>query len=176
MARKKPVKKKTAKRASKAPSTPARKASGSASKAAKKVVKKKPAAARKKAAPAPAPAAPAAPARKKGVRKATIASGIRVKKAGKKLGRSRIPIDAPLDVVFQNEQQAREAFEFLGIHTIRELEQINPDDLVMRLTSPAKKTVGRIRMILAMNNRCLQDDELFALEYQERQNQTPGTR
>jgi hypothetical protein len=38
----------------------------------------------------------------------------------------------------------------------------------MRLTSPAKQTVGRIRKILAMNNRCLQDDEPFALEFQER--------
>ena len=38
----------------------------------------------------------------------------------------------------------------------------------MRLTSPAKQTVGRIRKILAMNNRCLQEDEAFALEFQER--------
>lgn len=64
--------------------------------------------------------------------------------------------------------QAREAFVFLGIHTIRELEQFNPDELVMRLTSPAKQTVGRIRKILAMNNRSLTGDEDFALEFQER--------
>lgn len=166
MAKKKPVKKKTADRASKGASAAGRK---KAAQAAKKVVKKKPTGstgARRKV------AAPAAPARKKGVRKATIASGIRVKKAGKKLGRSRIPIDAPLDVVFQNDQHAREAFVFLGIHTIRELEQFNPDDLVMRLTSPAKQTVGRIRKILAMNNRCLNNDEGFALEFQERLTQT----
>ena len=105
--------------------------------------------------------------RKKGVRKATISSGVHDEKAPRKLGRSRIPIDAPLDVVFQNDIQAREAFMFLGIHSIRDLEQFNPDDLVLRLTGPAKLTVGRIRKILAMNNRCLSNDEEFALEFQD---------
>ena len=108
------------------------------------------------------------PAKKKGVRRATMTTGIRTKKAGKKMGRSRIPTDAPLAVVFQNDLDAQEAFAFLGIHTIRELEEFPPDELVMRLTSPAKQTVGRIRKILAMNNRCLSDDEAFALEFQER--------
>ena len=161
---------------------------------ARKVVKKKPAAkpvaakppAARKPIPAPAPApAPAPkppvvkvpvvvaepepenPARKKGVRKATITTGIRDAKPVRKLGRSRIPVDAPLDVVFQNDLQAKEAFMFLGIHSIRELEHFNPDDLVLRLTGPAKLTVGRIRKILAMNNRCLTGDEEFALEFQE---------
>ena len=148
-----------------------------APKAAKKVVRKKPA-------PKPARAAvplprkpsrptrspepePQAPARKKGVRKATITTGIRDTSPTRKLGRSRIPVDAPLDVVFQNDTQAREAFSFLGIHSIRELEQFTPDDLVLRLTGPAKLTVGRIRKILAMNNRCLTGDDQFALEFQE---------
>lgn len=105
--------------------------------------------------------------RKKGVRKATISSGVHDEKPARKLGRSRIPIDAPLDIVFQNDLQAREAFMFLGIHSIRDLEHFNPDDLVLRLTGPAKLTVGRIRKILAMNNRCLSNDEEFALEFQE---------
>jgi hypothetical protein len=124
--------------------------------------------------PVPAVVTPRKPApdpessqRKKGVRKATISTGIHDDKPSRKLGRSRIPIDAPLDVVFQNDIQAREAFMFLGIHSIRDLEQFNPDDLVLRLTGPAKLTVGRIRKILAMNNRCLSNDEEFALEFQE---------
>ncbi|MBC7968496.1 MAG: hypothetical protein H7Z17_21530 [Fuerstia sp.] len=116
--------------------------------------------------PAPEPE-PELVQRKKGVRKATISSGIHDEQPSRKLGRSRIPIDAPLDVVFQNDIQAREAFMFLGIHSIRDLEQFNPDDLVLRLTGPAKLTVGRIRKILAMNNRCLSNDEEFALEFQE---------
>lgn len=125
------------------------------------------------AAPAPVTAASApdhdvlAPARKKGVRKATIASGMTDPNSARRLGRSRIPIDAPLDVVFQNDTQAREAFSFLGIHSIRELEAFTADDLVLRLTGPAKLTVGRIRKILAMNNRCLTGDEDFAVEFQE---------
>ncbi len=171
MAKKKAIKK--AARPSKAVSRTA-----AASKVARKVIKKKPvpkpvarksSVVRKPAKPKLKPAAVEPPpvARKKGVRKATISSGIRDDQQTKRLGRSRIPVDAPLDVVFQNDMQAREAFMFLGIHSIRELEHFNPDDLVLRLTGPAKLTVGRIRKILAMNNRCLNGDEVFALEFQE---------
>lgn len=117
--------------------------------------------------PVAAPPVLEVPARKKGVRKATLTSGLNDSKTARRLGRSRIPIDAPLDVVFQNDPQAKEAFMFLGIHSIRELEHFNPDELVLRLTGPAKLTVGRIRKILAMNNRCLSGDEEFALEFQE---------
>lgn len=105
--------------------------------------------------------------RKKGVRKATLTSGVREDETARKLGRSRIPVDAPLEVVFQNDTQAREAFMFLGISSIRELENFTPDELVLRLTGPAKLTVGRIRKILAMNNRCLTGDEKFAMDFQE---------
>ena len=119
----------------------------------------------------------AVPARKfvkkrKGVRRATTTAGLRFGKPARKLGRSQIPIDAPLDIVFQNDSSAREAFVFLEIDTIRELEQFEPDELIRRLTSPAKQTVGRIRKILAMNNRSLENDEAFALEFKERLSQT----
>ncbi|MCA9035664.1 MAG: hypothetical protein KDA91_11070 [Planctomycetaceae bacterium] len=188
-AAKKAVKKAPAKAASSgkksasSPKATARTAKKAAPRTIKKVVKKKPVSdgrtekpASRKAVTAsntaPVAALPASPTRKKGVRKATLTTGIRTKKPARKLGRSRIPVDAPLDVVFQNDMQAREAFVFLGVHTIRELEQFNPDDLVMRLTSPAKQTVGRIRKILAMNNRCLEGDESFALEFQERLSQS----
>ncbi len=159
----------------------AKKAATVKKKAAKKKAAPRKAAAKKNNVKKPAAKKPAArkvqkkppkgatkPAKKKGVRRATMTTGIRTKKAGKKMGRSRIPTDAPLAVVFQNDLDAQEAFAFLGIHTIRELEEFPPDELVMRLTSPAKQTVGRIRKILAMNNRCLSDDEAFALEFQER--------
>lgn len=137
-----------------------------APKAAAKVAKKKVPV--PKRVPKKTPKAAPKAVKKKGVRRATLASGVRNKKAGRKMGRSRIPTDAPLAVVFQSDLDAQEAFAFLGIHTVRELEEFCPDELVMRLTSPAKQTVGRIRKILAMNNRCLQDDEPFALEFQER--------
>ena len=154
----------------------AKKAATGRKTAAKKKVAPKKATAKKGSVKKPAakkvqkklPKGAAKPTKKKGVRRATMTTGIRTKKAGKKMGRSRIPTDAPLAVVFQNDLDAQEAFAFLGIHTIRELEEFPPDELVMRLTSPAKQTVGRIRKILAMNNRCLSDDEAFALEFQER--------
>ena len=174
------AKKKVVKKAAKPakPQKPLSLATKKATKPPRTVAKKKPVP--KKSAPKKAPVArkpvmvarkptpePELIQRKKGVRKATISSGIHDDKPSRKLGRSRIPIDAPLDVVFQNDIQAREAFMFLGIHSIRDLEQFNPDDLVLRLTGPAKLTVGRIRKILAMNNRCLSNDEEFALEFQE---------
>lgn len=176
------AKKKVVKKSAK-PAKPASRAAKKATKPPRTVARKKPA---QPKAPAKKPAVKKAPIvkapvtivrkpvpvaepvqRKKGVRKATISSGVHDEKPARKLGRSRIPIDAPLDVVFQNDLQAREAFMFLGIHSIRDLEQFNPDDLVLRLTGPAKLTVGRIRKILAMNNRCLSNDEEFALEFQE---------
>jgi hypothetical protein len=202
MAKKKAAKKKAAKKKATRKKTTSRQASKKTSarkttqkksavksSAAKKAASKKAVAAKKsgdpvkkKAAPRPsaapaAPAAPAPPARKvvkkrKGVRRATTTAGLRSGKPVRKLGRSQIPIDAPLDIVFQNDQSAREAFVFLGIHTVRELEQFEPDELVRRLTSPAKQTVGRIRKILAMNNRSLEQDEAFALEFKERLSQT----
>ncbi|MEY4188197.1 MAG: hypothetical protein ACOVRM_07110 [Planctomycetaceae bacterium] len=104
---------------------------------------------------------------RKGVRKATLTTGLREASDASKLGRSRIPVDAPLDVVFQSDPEARDAFHFLGIHSIRELEQFSADQLVLRLTSPAKLTVGRIRKKLAMNNRCLSGDEEFAQQFHE---------
>lgn len=84
-----------------------------------------------------------------------------------KLGRSRIPVDAPLDVVFEEDAEARSAFSYLGINTIRELQKLGPDELIIRLTSPTKQTVGRIRKMLALNNRCLDGDERFALDIQK---------
>lgn len=161
VAKKKVVKKKAAKKkvVKKAPAE-------KPAKVAKKVAKKKPA-----AAPAPRKSVESKQSRKKGVRRATLTSGVK-KKNDRKLGRSRIPTDAPLAIVFQNDMQAQEAFAFLEIQTIRELEEFDPDELVRRLSSPAKQTVGRIRKMLAINNRCLSADEDFAVDFQERIQQT----
>lgn len=173
MAKKKVVAKKKSATVSKKTANSSKSSAAGQKAAAKKTATKKTATktVKKAAAAKPAKKVPkgaAKPVKKKGVRRATLASGVRTKKVGRKMGRSRIPTDAPLSVVFQSDMDAQEAFAFLGIHTIRELEVFGPDELVMRLTSPAKQTVGRIRKILAMNNRCLQEDEAFALEFQER--------
>ena len=63
----------------------------------------------------------------------------------------------------------------LGLRRERQMckrDRVEPDELVRRLTSPAKQTVGRIRKILAMNNRSLESDEAFALEFKERLSQS----
>ena len=118
------AKKKVVKKAAK-PAEAAPRAVTKATKSPRTVAKKKPAPPK---APAKKPAVKKAPVaktavtivrkpvpvaepvqRKKGVRKATISSGVHDEKPARKLGRSRIPIDAPLDVVFQNDLQAREA-------------------------------------------------------------------
>lgn len=166
-ARKKTPAKKTAVKKTGVKKTPVKKATAKKAVPKKKVAVKK--AAAKKAATKKATVkkkAPVKPPRKKGVRRATLSSGIR-KKSDRRLGRSRVPADAPLAVVFQNDAEAQKAFAFLEIQTIRELEEFDPDELVRRLSSPAKQTVGRIRKILALNNRCLQSDEAFAVEFQE---------
>ncbi|HAD58511.1 MAG TPA: hypothetical protein DCG12_04650 [Planctomycetaceae bacterium] len=95
-----------------------------------------------------------------------MTTGIRTKKSGKKIGRSRIPADAPLTVVFEKVDDALDAFKYLELNTFRELEEFTPDELVKRLTSPAIQTVGRIRKYLAINNRHLAEDESFAIEFQ----------
>jgi hypothetical protein len=81
------------------------------------------------------------------------------------LGRPRLPSDARLDFVFQKDYQAREVFTFLGVHTIRELEEFGPDEIIKRLTGPMVQTVERIRKVLALSNRSLAKDRDYALKF-----------
>lgn len=98
---------------------------------------------------------------------APIARTRRVPRAST-LGRPRVPGDAALDLVFRNDFKAREICDFLGVKTVKELEQFHPDEIIHRLTGPMIQTVGRIRKALAIANRCLKDDEEFALEFRDR--------
>ncbi|MEX2285693.1 MAG: hypothetical protein WD648_01310 [Planctomycetaceae bacterium] len=84
------------------------------------------------------------------------------------LGRPRLPADARLDFVFQRDYQAREVFAFLGVQTIRELEEFSPDEIIRRLTGPMVQTVERIRKALALSNRSLLKDRDFALKFKGR--------
>ncbi|MBW3538828.1 MAG: hypothetical protein KY476_01020 [Planctomycetes bacterium] len=129
--------------------------------------------ARKKAAKAKRPAVRKKAAAKKPSRKKAAARKVvrakrpaAKKKSGQKsLGRPRVGADARLDVLFQKDYQAREVFEFLGVTTIRELEEHPPQEIVERLTAPMVQTVQRIRKTLALVNRCLAGDRQFALEF-----------
>ena len=115
---------------------------------AKKATPKKQASAARKTAPKPASAS--TPAKRKKTQS---------------LGRPLIPVGAPLDVVFDSDPEAKDAFRLLNIETVSELVKFTPDELVQHLTSPAKLTVGRIRRALATHNRALAVDEPFVLQY-----------
>ncbi len=166
MAKKKPAKKKSAskKKASvgKKPAKPIAK-----KKTVKKKVAKKKAAQRKTAA-AKAPAKSkrttaksAKASAKKAVKKKTA------KKPGKSLGRPRVTGDAKLEHFFIRDYEARQVFDFLKVATLKELESFGPDEIIEELTAPVVQTVNRIRKALAMNNRCLNGDKPFALEFQQ---------
>lgn len=124
-------------------------------KAAKKVKKKK--AAAKKASSKPANAT----RKKKTVKKQK--TGKTLKRLS--LGRPRVTADGRLDQVFQKDYQAREVFDYLGVSTLRELEAFAPDEIIDKLTGPMLQTVQRIRKTLAMVNRSLANDRIFALEF-----------
>ena len=130
-------------------------------KAAKKVKKKKTTA--KKAATKPAKATN----KKKTVKKQTVKKKSRKIVKRTSLGRPRATADSRLDQVFQKDYQAREVFEFLGVHTLRELEAFAPDEIIDKLTGPLLQTVQRIRKTLAMVNRSLANDRDFALEFKK---------
>ncbi len=167
---KKAATKKTTKRSASAKKKPAAK---KAKKPAKKATAKKKAApkkaapkkttARKPAAKKPA-AAKAAPKKAAGKR----ATKGKAKGKAKSLGRPRVPGDADVDLVFRSDSEVRRVCEFLGVRTLRELEQFDPDEIVARLKAPIVQTVGRIRKILAMANRSLAGDDAFAIEFRDR--------
>jgi hypothetical protein len=98
--------------------------------------------------------------------KAKQVRGVKKKSAAQSLGRPRVPVDAELALVFQKDYQAREIFAFLGVHTIRELEQFGPQEIIDRLAGPMVQTVNRIRKALALSNRSLAGDRQFAADFQ----------
>jgi len=114
------------------------------------------AASRKKVTPKPAPA----PA--KVTRKATP-SPRRVS-----LGRPKVVGEELLDLVFKEDFHARQIFVFLGVRTVRELEEFGPQQILDKAAQPLKETVDRIRARLAMLNRSLREDQEFAVRFLER--------
>ena len=141
---------------------------------ARKTRKRKPAKAKKPAAPKRKPAkrnaatSPARRAKKKAAGGTKSAARKKsVQKSRKRLGRSKVAVDAKLDVLFQRDYQAREVFAFLRVETVRELVAHTPDEIIERMTRPLVQTVSRIRKALALSNRSLAGDEPFALEFLE---------
>ena len=83
------------------------------------------------------------------------------------LGRPKVTLDSRIDLLFHKDLEIRETCEFLRVSTLRELEQLSPDEIITRLTAPVVQTVTRIRKALALRNRCLKGDEKFAKQFKD---------
>ena len=111
--------------------------------------------------------------KRKSIKKATKTAQKRVakkKKATKKisLGRPTITAEEKLFMLFHDDYEARQVFEFLRAETVADLEQHTPLDVIHRLSRPIRETVDRIRTKLAERNRCLAGDEQFAVEHKRK--------
>src|SRR5205823_13369978 len=95
------------------------------------------------------------------------AKGAKKKSAKRKpaLGRPTITAEEKLFMLFHDDFHARQVFDFLRAETVGDLEQHSPQEITHRLTRPIRETVDRIRQRLAERNRCLKDDEEFAVEH-----------
>lgn len=93
------------------------------------------------------------------------------KKAAKKisLGRPTVTAEEKLFMLFHEDYEARQVFEFLRAETVGDLEQHSAPDIIHRLSRPIRETVERIRQKLADRNRCLAGDEQFAAEHKHEQ-------
>lgn len=135
--RKVPAKKKAAKKKSASKKAPSKKTS--VKKAARKATKKKPTA----------------------KKKATS------KKRPMPLGRPKVTLDSKLEQLFLRDLEIREVCQFLGVTTLRDLEEYRADEIIEKLTAPVVSTVSRMRKALAMTNRCLKGDQKFAKDFKK---------
>lgn len=132
------------------PSKPAKSAAKTASKAklaAKPVAKGKPVV---KVKPATKPAA------KSAAKQSPVES----------LGRPLVTQEEKLYMLFHEDYEARQVFEFLRVETVGDLIQLSAEEIVRVLTAPVRRTINRIRQRLAEKNRSLQGDEEFTRQHQ----------
>jgi hypothetical protein len=132
--------------------------------AKKKAVKKRPAA--KKAVVRKSTEGKGTP-RRKVVRKKTATKKKSQRVSAGPLGRARVSGTAELDQYFLKDYEARQVFTFLGVKTLRELEDYSPQQIIDRLSAPMVQTVTRIRKALSMQNRYLAGDQKFAVEFKK---------
>ena len=84
------------------------------------------------------------------------------------LGRPKVTGEEKLFLLFKQDYHARQVFSFLGVETVKELEQFEPDQIIKLLSQPIRQAVQQIRAKLAENNRSLHGDKDFALRLKER--------
>jgi hypothetical protein len=111
----------------------------------------------------------AMPKKKAGKKSAAKKKPAARKKVPKKisLGRPTVTADEKLFMLFHEDYEARQVFEFLRAETVADLEQFSPQEIIHRLSRPVRETVDRIRMKLAERNRCLAGDAEFAAEHKK---------
>lgn len=80
------------------------------------------------------------------------------------LGRPTVTAEEKLFMLFHEDYEARQVFEFLRAETVGDLEKFSPQEIIHRLSRPIREMVDRIRGKLAERNRCLAGDEAFAAE------------
>ena len=106
--------------------------------------------------------------KKKPARKSAAARTVKKKRPSKSvsavLGRARVAATAELDQFFLKDYEARQVFTFLGVKSLKELEEHSPEEIIEKLTGPMVQTVTRIRKALALQNRCLKGDQKFAAQ------------
>ena len=88
-------------------------------------------------------------------------------KAEASLGRPLVTQEEKLYMLFHDDYQCRQVFEFLRVETVKELEEFTPQQIVHLMSRPIRLTVDRIRQRLAQYKRSLKDDEQFAAEYRQ---------
>lgn len=69
-------------------------------------------------------------------------------------------------MLFHEDYEARQVFEFLRVETVGDLIQISAEEIIRVLTAPVRRTISRIRQRLAEKNRSLQGDEEFTRQHQ----------
>jgi len=104
-------------------------------------------------------------AKKKTVKKTAKPAKKSAAKRKPSLGRPTITAEEKLFMLFHEDYEARQVFEFLRAETVADLERFSPQEIIHRLSRPIRETVDRIRARLAERNRYLSADEKFAVEY-----------
>jgi hypothetical protein len=84
------------------------------------------------------------------------------------LGRPTVTAEEKLFMLFHEDYEARQVFQFLRAETVGDLEQHSPQEIIHRLSRPIRETVDRIRIRLAERNRCLAGDSEFAADHKRR--------
>jgi hypothetical protein len=137
-----------------------------AAKRVKKVVKKKAASVAVRKATRPSKGKPKTTPRSAAKRKVVIPAqkAAETAKPEVSLGRPLVTQEEKLYMLFHDDYQSRQVFEFLRVGTLKELEQFTPQQIVHLMSKPIRMTVDRIRRRLAEYQRSLKDDEQFAAE------------